>query len=101
MKICLFDEFSDLTAIYIFRQVINASCVSHERLVNNTKNGKKNVYYLYIENGPSYNHCLFYFNRKKISDIFIGKLKDQIIVSESIKMYENKFRFICIQTLFL
>lgn len=31
----------------------------------------------------------------------MGKIKDQIIVSESIKLYENTFRFIYVQTSFL
>lgn len=66
MKICLFDEFSDLTAKY-YSTSHKRIVVSHERLVNHTKNGKKIEYYLYIEKGSSYNHCLYFFNRKKNS----------------------------------
>lgn len=66
MKICVFLTSSQIWLQNMFRQFINASSISHERLVNHTKNEKKNVYYLYIDNGSPYNLCLYYFNRKKI-----------------------------------
>lgn len=50
---------------------------------------------------PSIIIACIILTEKKNPDIFMGKIKDQIIVSESIKMYENKFRFICVQTSFL